>query len=277
VAAATTLHESRSSSPRRLDTAGALTFGASMACLNAGLVQGRSGWTSTETIALLAAGALFLAAFGWIELRGRMPMLDLHLFREPLFVASITGALFTGLAVIGLLSFSPTLFQRGLGMSTLESAAVLGTWSVTSMVVAYAAPRLPARFRSHTRLSIGLAVIAAGELALTGLGSHSTWAAVVPGLVVAGIGSGLANAALGRLAVESVPRDHAGMGSGANNTARYVGGAAGVALVVAVISATGAGPADPRALVNGWNSAALVSAGLCAAGALVAGFCRPRA
>jgi len=39
---------------------------------------------------------------------------------------------------------------------------------------------------------------------------------------VAGIGSGVANAALGGLAVESVPPDRAGMGSGANNTARYL-------------------------------------------------------
>ena len=73
----------------------------------------------------------------------------------------------------------------------------------------------------------------------------------MPGLFVAGVGSGVGNAALGRLAVESVPRDRAAMGSGANNTARYLGGAAGVALVVALAARPGAG-----GLAHGWDTAA---------------------
>jgi hypothetical protein len=79
----------------------------------------------------------------------------------------------------------------------------------------------------------------------------------VPGLLVAGVGSGLANAALGRIAVEAVPPQRAGMGSGASNTARYLGGAAGAALVVTIVSGAGRGE-----LVRGWNAAALVSSGL---------------
>jgi hypothetical protein len=91
----------------------------------------------------------------------------------------------------------------------------------------------------------------------------------VPGLLVAGVGSGIANAALGRIAVESVSHDRVGMGSGANNTARYLGGAAGVALVVTIASSAGT-----NGLIDGWNIAALVSAGLCALGALTVASCR---
>ena len=78
------------------------------------------------------------------------------------------------------------------------------------------------------------------------------------------------------LAVESVPAERAGMGSGANNTARYLGGAAGVALVVAIAAGRGSGAASGSALVSGWNTAALVSAGLCALGALIAAWCGTR-
>jgi hypothetical protein len=73
-----------------------------------------------------------------------------------------------------------------------------------------------------------------------------------------------------------VPADRAGMGSGANNTARYLGGAAGVAVVVAVVSAMGAGGTAAAGLVHGWNGAAIVCAAMCAAGALIAARCRPR-
>jgi MFS family permease len=276
VPAAARLTESRAASPRPLDLPGVVTLGAGLAALTAGLVEGRGGWTSTATVALLATGVVLLGAFAVVELRRVSPMLELGLFRQPSFVASIVGALFTGLAIISLMSYSPTVLQRGLGVSVLGSAAVLGVWSATSTVVALGARRLPGRLRSHARLAIGLALAAAGEAALTGLGTASSWARLVPGLAVAGIGSGIANAALGRLAVESVPADRAGMGSGANNTARYLGGAAGVAVVVAVVSAMGAGGTAAPGLVHGWNGAAIVCAAMCAAGALIAARCRPR-
>jgi MFS family permease len=186
-------------------------------------------------------------------------------------VASITGALFTGVAVIGLMSFSLSAMQLGLHISVLGSAGILTAWSATSMAVALGARWLPARLSSPTRLAIGLALCAVGEVALTGIDGGSSWARLLPGLVIAGVGSGVANAALGRLAVESVPRERAGVGSGANNTARYLGGAAGVALVVAI--STGAGGTD---LVHGWSVAAGVSAGLCAIGVAIALACRPR-
>jgi MFS family permease len=267
--AAARLVESRAATRRPVDLAGVATLGGAMACLTAGLVEGRASWSSSATVALLAGGVLLLAAFAAVELTRRSPLLELRLFTQPAFVASITGALFTGLAIIGLMSYSPTLLQRGLHISVLGSAAVLAAWSATSMVIALAARRLPGRLRSQTRMAIGLMVCAAGEAGLTGLGTGSSWARLIPGLIVVGVGSGIANAALGRLAVESVPHGRAGMGSGANNTARYLGGAAGVALVVALGSGAGA-----SSLIHGWNVAALVSAGLCAVGALIAVCCR---
>jgi Major Facilitator Superfamily len=213
----------------------------------------------------VAGGVVLLVAFALIELHRRTPMIELRLFRDPLFVASVTGALFSGLAIIGLMSYSPSLMQRALHISVIGSAGALGTWSTTSMVVALAARRLPGRLSSSTRLAIGLALCAAGEIALSDLHVRAGWTSLLPGLIIAGVGSGIANAALGRLAVASVPPERVGIGSGANNTARYLGGAAGVAIVVALSSGTGAGQ-----LIHGWNHAALVSAGLCTVGAIIA-------
>lgn len=98
---------------------------------------------------------------------------------------------------------------------------------------------------------------AAGVLALLGtlepgerLGA-AEWSRLLPALVVSGAGSGLLNAALPRLAIESVPQERAAMGSGANNTARYIGSSAGVAVTIAVAT-------------TGWgaNGALLLSVGL---------------
>jgi MFS family permease len=268
--AATNVTKAPASSRRPLDLPGIATLGAGMALLTAALVESRHGWPATTTLVLFGAATLMLGAFAAVELRTRRPMLDPHLFPQPQFLASISGALFTGLAVVGLMSYAPALMQQALHISVLGSAAVLAAWSATSMVVALAARSLPARLPARTRLLIGLALAAIGELALTGLGTGTSWTRLLPGLLVTGVGSGIVNAALGRIAVESVPRDRAGMGSGANNTARYLGGAAGAALIVSIASAGGA-----HGLIHGWNIAALVSAGLCALGVVTVASCRP--
>jgi dipeptide/tripeptide permease len=139
------------------------------------------------------------------------------------------------------------------------------------MAVALATRPVLGRLNSPSVLALGFAVCAIGEFALSGIGVGSAWTQLLPGLAIIGIGSGLANSALGRVAVESVPRERAGMGSGANNTARYLGGAAGVALVAALV--TGGGDA-PAGLLSGYTTAAVVCGALCVVGALVAAACR---
>lgn len=82
--------------------------------------------------------------------------------------------------------------------------------------------------------------------------------------MVAGFGTGVVNASLGREAVASVPPHRAGMGSGINNTSRYVGAALGVT-VVSVLAVHGS-PA-PASLTAGWNTAVLVGIAVSLVGA----------
>jgi MFS family permease len=256
-----------------VDPPGAIALAGSMAALTAGLVCGRSSWTSTITVVLLVAGVALLALFAAIETRRRAPMLDLRLFREPLFVAATTGSFFIGLSTIAVMSYLPLFAQRALNVSVLGSAAVLAIWSGTSTLVAMHTRRLPTRWDGRHRLIAGCVLCVAGLLGLAFLTTGSTWPVLIPGLLVVGVGSGLTNAALGRLAVEAVPAARAGMSSGASNTARYLGGAAGVALTVALAT----GDTSSRAgLISGWNVAALVGAGLIALGAVIAYFSNGR-
>ena len=267
--AAAMLTESRTAARVRLDLPGITTLGAGMTLLTAALVETHHGWSAITTVVLFCAAALMLGAFAAVELSSRRPMLDPRLLGQPQFLASISGALFTGIAVVGLMSYAPALMQQSLHTSEIGSAAVLAAWSATSVVVALAAGSLPSRLPAQTRLLIGLGLAAAGELALTGLGTSTSWTRLLPGLFIIGIGTGVVNAALGRIAVESVPQGRVGMGSGANNTARYLGGAAGAALVVSIASAGGA-----QGLIDGWNIAALVSAALSALGVVIVASCR---
>jgi MFS family permease len=251
VVAGRTLQESRRSRPRRLDLAGVATLGTGLAALVAALTQGRNGWTSLPVLALAGMAAVLLGAFVALEARVREPMLDLGLFRRPTFVLSTGGAFVTGLAVIGVMSYLPTIFQRALHQTPLSVAGTFLLWSVTALVTAWHAGRIPLAARHQ--LGLGFVLAAAGNVVILHIVDAWSLARVAVGLVVAGIGSGLVNAALPRLALASVPAEYAGMGSGANNAARYVGSAVGVALVVAIVTAAARNhsPEGIAALVSG--------------------------
>ncbi|MEV7598555.1 MFS transporter [Kitasatospora sp. NPDC089797] len=267
------LTESRAERPRALDPYGVLTLAAGTSLLIAGLAEGRGGWGRPVVVALLAAGVVLLAGFVAVEAKVREPMLDLALFRDPGFVAATGGALFTGLSLVGFMSYLPTLLQGVLGLSGLAAGGVLALWSGLSVVAALQARRLAAHLSATAQVSLGLLICGLGEAGLYGLTPGSSWLRLAPGLAVAGIGSGVLNAALARLAVSSVPAHRAAMGSGANNTSRYIGSALGVAVTVAVAgSAHTVGPAGPAAaaLATGTDRAVLVAAALCLLGAALA-------
>ncbi|MEW5628784.1 MFS transporter [Streptomyces hydrogenans] len=246
----------------RPDLAGATTLALALGALLTALTLGRDGWLRPAVGALLLASAVLLALFVAVECRRKDPMIDLGLLRRPAFRASTVGALFTGLAVIGLFSVLPSLLMRGQGVAPLAAAGLFVLWSGTSFVVALQARRLAGRISAPYQLALGFVLSAAGVLPLLGTVDAPAvpWPRLMAGLVVAGAGSGLLNAALPRLAVDSVPPERAAMGSGANNTARYIGSAAGVALMLA-LSAT-----DPDTAFAASAALALAGAALTVAG-----------
>ncbi|MFD7322755.1 MFS transporter [Streptomyces sp. NPDC059875] len=257
-----TLTESRAPRGGRPDIAGALALGLALAALLTALTLGRDGWLRAPVALLLLAATALTAVFTAVEHRSRTPLIDLALFRRPAFLAATAGALFTGLAVIGLFSYLPALLQLGLGMSPLGAAWMFVLWAGTAFVAALQARRLAGRLSAPRQLALGFLLSTAGVLALLGSLDGGTWLRLLPGLLVSGMGSGLLNAALPRLAVDSVPPERAAMGSGANNTARYIGSSAGVALTIALSTA-------------GADTALLVSAGLGLVGAVVTGAVSP--
>ncbi|MFJ9011549.1 MFS transporter [Streptomyces canus] len=249
------LTESRAPERGRPDIAGALVFSLALVALVAALTLGRDGWLRAPVGVLLAVAVLLTAAFAVVERRNRTPMIDLGLLRRPRFLASSVAGLFTGLAVIGLFSYLPSLLQKSLGMSAIGTAWLLMLWSGISFAVALQARRLAGRISPRHQLALGFVLHAGGALALLGSIAADSWPRLLPGLVVAGIGSGLLNAALPLLSVEAVPAERAAMGSGAQQTFRYIGSCAGVAMTIAIVTSAGSA-------AHGADIAVIVSAAL---------------
>jgi len=258
--------ESRVGQRARLDVPGVVLLALGMAAGLAGLTEGREGWGRPLVLGLLVTGVVLLGGFLYVEQHSDHAMLDLALFRRPAFAAVTLAAVATGGGIIALLSYLSGFVGSALGLSSWTASWLMLAWSGTSVVTALAARRLPVAWSGRARLSATLVVVGAGQLLLWNIVPSDGAGRFVPGLLLAGIGSGVLNAALGRESVASVPAGQGGLGSGANNTARYLGSALGVT-VVSIVAAP-SGVVSSASLVDGWNRAVLVTAAVSAVGAL---------
>lgn len=269
------LAESRAERPRRIDVPGVVLLATGVGVLLTGLVEARGGPARPLVIVLVLGGLAVLAIWLVVEHRLSAPMIDPALFRSPQFLAATVGAFATGAGIIATSSFLLTVMSRGLGATAVVAAVVLLAWSATGVLTSLLARRIPVSVSARMQLGVGLVVVAVGQLMLFGATPESSPWRYVPGLLVAGITSGVVNSALGREAVASVPVGRAAMGSGANNTARYVGSAIGTT-VVAVIATRPGLPAGPVGLLRGFDTALLVATAFTVLGAIAVFACRPR-
>jgi MFS family permease len=266
VAGRALLTESRSGTSRTIDVPGVVLLSGGIAGVLAGLTEGHGGWLRPLPLVLLIGGVVLLAGFVLVQARSRNAMIDLSLLRGRALRDATIASFATGAGITALMSFFPTELQQGLGRGALFAAVLLLAWSVTSVAAALAVRRLSHRISPTTRLVSGLLVAAAGTAATTALAPGAVWVSLLPGLIVAGVGSGVVNATLGGQAVASVPAHRAGMGSGVNNTSRYLGAGLGVTVVFVLSVHPGQSVAFPLA---GWDVSAIVCACVMVAGALL--------
>jgi MFS family permease len=102
------------------------------------------------------------------------------------------------------------------------------------------------------------------------LGAHESFWAILPGLLIGGIGMGLTMTPTTAAAMSSVPVDQAGVGSAVLNSSRQVGGSLGIAVMGAIVASGEAGSHTPEAFLHGFHDALRVAAVLAFAGAVVA-------
>jgi predicted MFS family arabinose efflux permease len=179
------------------------------------------------------SAAAFLA-FIFIELHQTRPMFDLSLFRKPGFSGVSLGTFALGGGMFALIPYLTLYLQNDLGFSPLGGGLRLLPMTVLTFLV-------PFIFRApiHTLppgvvLGGGIAITAGGVAALLAVGPSSGWTVLIPGMVLSGIGIGIANPAIARVGLGVVPPERSGMASGLSNTFRIGGLATGVAALGAV-------------------------------------------
>jgi EmrB/QacA subfamily drug resistance transporter len=253
------------------DAAGALTVTAGLALLIYALVDASdAGWGSVQTLGLGAVAAALLAAFGAIEARSRTPLVPLRVFRNrTLRGANIVTVLNTG-ALFPMFFFVTLYTQEVLGYGAVESGLAQLPLAATIATSATLAPRVVARTGYRPALVAGLLLLAGGLLWLAQLSPDGTFAGDLlgPSLVI-GVGEGLVWVASMVGATSGAQASDAGLASGIVNTAQQLGGALGIAALVAVATAASPGSGG-AALTEGFSAGLTAGAGVAAAAAVLA-------
>jgi EmrB/QacA subfamily drug resistance transporter len=264
------VRESHESATRKLDWPGQATLMGGLFLLVFALLRGNeAGWSSAPIVASLAAAGTLLALFAAVEARSRAPMLPLDLFRRPDFLGAQVATFAISATFFALFLYMTLYLQEILHLSPIQAGLVYLPGTIVIFLVSSASSSLGAKVSPPVQVVAGLVFVAAG-LALTLLaGAHSSWTALLPGLILNCVGAGLFNPSAAAVALGSVPPQKSGLASGTNTTFRHGGVAVGVAVFGAVVPAAAAlGRGSATSYVAGMHTAAIIGAAIAALGAV---------
>jgi EmrB/QacA subfamily drug resistance transporter len=276
-------NDRRTGAGARLDIAGAVTVTASLMLAVYAIVNGNeTGWSSAQTIGLLAAAATLLVVFLGIEARVSQPLMPLGLFRlRNVSTANVIAVLMAG-AMFGLFFLSALYLQLVLGYSPLEVG--LGflpatiVWGLSSIALS---DRLVMRFGIKLPVIAGLLVFVLALVLFARAPADGNFTLdVLPAMLLFGLGGGITFNPLLLAAMGDVAPTEAGLASGIVNTAFMMGGALGLAVLASLAashtnSLLASGEGALVALNGGYHAAFLAGAVFAAAGLVGALLLRP--
>ena len=270
------IRESRDTSHEQsIDLPGLVTSGGALLALSYALIEGNNhGWTSPEILGLFVGAAVLLAVFIQLELRQRLPMLDLSLFKIGSFVGANLVAMLVSLGMFGVFFYISLYVQNILGYSPTKAGAIFLPMTVLIILVAPIAGKLSDRVGSRWLMGAGMGILGVSLLLYQRIGLHTGFWSLLPQLLLGGVGMALTMSPMTSAAMGSVPIDKAGVGSGVLNSFRQVGGSLGIALMGAILLSyqhpTRLKQVAAQQFVDGLHAALLVSAVIAFAAAAVA-------
>jgi EmrB/QacA subfamily drug resistance transporter len=276
VVARLVIDESRDTShEQRLDLPGLVASAIALFALTYGLIEANTyGWTSTRILSLFAAAAVFGAIFIVLELRQRIPMLDLSLFRNSTFAGANATMMLVALAMFGVFFFVSLYLQNVLRYSATKAGATFLPMTLLIILIAPAAGRFSDRIGSRWLMGAGMVLVGGSLLVFSRLDASSDFWNILPGLLIGGTGMALAMTPATAAAMGSVPVDKAGVGSAVLNSMRQVGGSLGIAVMGAIVASSLDTSEKSRAgtaqFVDGFQKALVVAAAIAFIAALVA-------
>jgi MFS family permease len=254
------------------DIPGAVTLSAGMLLLVRTIVEApNEGWGSPATIGAFAISAAILAAFVAIERRAATPLVRLGILKTPPLLRANFGMAALFGAYVGFQFVMTLYFQQMNGWSPVETALA---FLPAGLLVAFGSPRigpLVDRYGTPRLFAVGALSSVIGYALILRIDAVPDYAAVfLPTILLIGIGFMLLFPTLNIQATSGVENHEQGLASGLVQSSFQIGGAVGLAIVTAVVSAQASGSSDPGVLFDAYRSAIIVTLVVAIGGLLVA-------
>ncbi|MEK6252753.1 MAG: MFS transporter [Actinomycetota bacterium] len=265
-----------------IDLPGAISVTGGLVVLVYAIVKAQAwGWGSVRTLSLAALAVALLATFVAIEHRAKTPLIRLGIFRSRSLAAADTVMLLVASGMFAMFFFSSIYAQEILGYDPLRAGLAFLPLTGGIVIGAGVAQQLIKRIGVRAVALTGMSLAAVGLLLLSQIAVAGSYTSdLLPGLVVASLGLGLAFAPLTLIATTNVEPGDAGLASGLLTTAQQLGGALGLAVLSTLasdrtssaLSGLGKAPSAGQrasALVDGFQAALLAGGGLMIVGIAV--------
>jgi MFS transporter, DHA2 family, methylenomycin A resistance protein len=206
-----------------------------LAALTGGfIIAGSQGWDGSMTLALLAAGILSAAGFALVEHAVTHPMVDPVLFRERTFSIGVGLGVIFNFCLYGSIFCLAIDLHRARGLDPLGTGLALLPMTVVTGTMAFLSGHLVSRIGEWPAIVVGLSAGTGGAL-LISLAPSGVTPLIFSSLPI-GV-TALAMPAMTAVAMRHAPPDRLGLASGVFNASRQTGGALGVAVLGALLSA----------------------------------------
>ena len=235
----TYFHESVARKPHRIDYAGAASLGLAIGLIVLDLLEGGVGWawSSTPSLALVAASVLLLVLFVRAEQRASEPILPLWVFQRPMLLGANAASLTIGALNVALSSFLPVFVQGTMGATPIVAGAVLAAMSVAWPLASSQSGRLYLRMGFRRTAMLGSAIAIGAAILYVLLPETSRpWQAAIPSFFM-GVGLGFCAVTLVVSVQSAVDWGARGMVTAAQMFTRMVGSTLGAAVFGAVLNA----------------------------------------
>jgi len=251
------------------DFQGALLFLAGLIALLLGLNQGYAwGWRSPTIISLFVFAGLFLAIFIYVEKKRSAPLLDLSLFNNRIFSASVVSAVFNYIAVFSVLLLMPFYLLEGRGLSPSQAGLILSIQPIVMAIIAPLSGSVSDRIGTRIPSVLGMLVLTGGIFLMSRLGQSSSILEIGIALAIVGLGTGTFISPNNSAIMGAAARERQGIAAGTLATARSVGMVLGVGLAGAFFTTIIESTPGPNNLYLAFSISLAAAAGFAAFGAI---------
>ena len=229
--------ESRDSRRRPLDLPGAALVTSGSLAVVYGIIQGgESGWTSNEIVGSLVGGALLLTGFAVVELSSASPMLPLQYFKRMDFTSSFLVLMLLFFGMVGVFFFLTQFLQLVQDRSALVAGLAITPVAAAMMVGALISTKAVPRFGPKATIVVSMLIVMAGMGVFSQIEVSTPYYLSVLGIMLFGLGAGIAMPTVTDTIMASVPVDDAGIGSAMNDLSRELGITLGVAVLGSLVA-----------------------------------------